>query len=100
MARSLRLEGDPQTRQRMPLARSHRMKEEGVPPTQQRAHPEIGQGREGSTQTRQHDTPAHSQGKEEEGDPPILHHAHLAHGMQERNRGGHPDPEVEGGDNP
>ena len=70
--------------------------EEGNPPELQRAHHIRRQGREGATPTRQCATPSHSQGGKEEGKPPKLQCAHLVHSMQERNKGGPLEPEVEG----
>ena len=63
-------EGDPLTRQRAILARSHGRQTVRGPPTQQRAQTARWQGGEGATSERPCATPARSQGEEEEGDPP------------------------------
>ena len=55
--------------------------EEGGLPTQQRAQPANGQGREGATLNRQRANLAHSQGTEEGGDPPKQQRVNLTQGM-------------------
>ena len=96
-ARSQGPEGDPHTRQRAPLAHSQGMEEEVGPPTQQRAQPARRQGIGGANPTRKPTILAHSQVGGEEGSTPELHRAYPAQGMQERERGGPQDQEVECG---
>ena len=63
-------EGGSQTQQQAPLARGHRVEEEGGPPNHQRAQPAYGQERVGANPTMQRATPLLSQGGGRRGTSP------------------------------